>query len=75
MVTGARLGAGRLAVELERRGDRFSRATVGRMLAKVRKRCPLCKRRDGHDEMLHAFAMDRLEMETRTLERRHYDAS
>ena len=40
--------AGRLAeVTQERHGLPFSRATIGRMLARIRRRCPTCSMRGG----------------------------
>ena len=61
--TGARLGAGRLALKLQG-GDmlsrQISRATVGRMLAKIRRRCPMCGTVDGHSQPLHALKQDLL---------------
>ena len=61
--TGARLGAGRLALRLQK-GEMLSRqcsrATVGRMLAMIRKRCPMCGIVDGHNQPLHALKRDLL---------------
>jgi len=57
--TGARLGAGRLSQRLQQQYDTpYSRATVGRMLARVRKRCPLCGGRNRHDEPIHILQRD-----------------
>ena len=56
-----RWGAGRLRAALASHGVHRSRATVGRMLAAIYRRCPVCKGKGGrHDafnhEVLHPFA-------------------
>ncbi len=68
--TGARLGAGRLAKRLPKYGIHFSRATVGRMLAKVRRRCPLCRGKNRHDPWMHALSQDLLWWEVHREEER-----
>ena len=58
------LGAGKLADKLRKLGMPFSRATVGRMLALVAKRCPTCRGTQGnHDAGRHAVYMNRLTAE------------
>jgi transposase-like protein len=58
--TRARLGAGRLSQRLQQRyGMPWSRATVGRMLSKVRKRCPICGVQNKHNLVRHSLARDR----------------
>ncbi|MGH2541622.1 MAG: hypothetical protein ACRDIB_02415, partial [Ardenticatenaceae bacterium] len=52
------LGAGKLALKLREKGLDYSRATVGRMLAKARRRCPLCRGVGRHDELLHILRND-----------------
>ena len=52
-------GAGRLSKALSEDYEiEFSRATVGRMLVRVRRRCPICKGRGKHEEVDHVFAHD-----------------
>ena len=58
MKTEARLGAGRLSVRLKESGIELSRATTGRMLAIIRKRCPICRSRGIHHPELHLFRWD-----------------
>ena len=59
MKTKARLGAGRLSEELKKYDIDMSRATTGRMLAKVKRRCPTCGGRGrNHHDVLHAFNRD-----------------
>jgi hypothetical protein len=65
----ARLGAGRLAERLPRYGMVFSRATTGRMLAVVRKRCPICRGRGAHDFLRHIWNKDLMQLEERRLKR------
>lgn len=54
------LGRGRLrALLLERYNWQWSEATIGRMLQKIRDKCPVCKRRGGlHDELQHLLQAD-----------------
>jgi transposase len=74
--TGARLGAGRLSQRLQQQYDTpYSRATVGRMLARVRKRCPLCGVRNGHHGWGHAWAQDLLLLKLRREEREAYSGA
>ena len=53
-------GRGRVTVALRARtGTRRSEATVGRLLAHVRERCPVCDGRDGrHNPAMRAFRSD-----------------
>jgi transposase len=52
-------GRGRYRVELlSRRDDAPSPATIGRWLASIRRRCPICKGRGKHNEVLHVFGRD-----------------
>ena len=49
-----RLGAGRMAEVTQGYGLPYSRATIGRMLARIMRRCPICRGRGGmHKEYLH----------------------
>ena len=64
----ARLGAGRLAESLKKYDMSFSRATVGRMLPRIRKRCPICGGRGRHDDWTHRFHGDLLHWESLRLE-------
>ena len=51
-----RLGAGRMAEFTQGYGLPYSRATIGRMLASIMRRCPTCRRRGGtHEEVMHIF--------------------
>ena len=58
MKTGARLGAGRLSQQLKEYDIDMSRATIRRMLAKVRWRCPTCSRGGYHESSSHALHRD-----------------
>jgi transposase-like protein len=69
--TGARLGAGRLAERLQKYDMHFSRATVGRMLARIRKRCPICRGANRHDIGGHLLHRDLLYWKRLRLEE-HY---
>ena len=52
-------GAGRLAETLWGYDLLFSRATVGRMLAPIKRRCPICWGTNGHHwEIGHLIQMD-----------------
>ena len=53
-----RWGAGRLASKMQEHGIPISRATVGRMLSQIRRRCPLCHMAEVHDAGLHALHRD-----------------
>ena len=70
MTTKARLGAGKLAERLNRHEFPFSRATVGRMLARIRRRCPTCRAVRGHDPLGHVLNRDLLSWETKRNEER-----
>ena len=70
MKTGARLGAGRLSVQLNKYGIELSRATTGRKLAKVRRRCPTCRHGGYHDPVLHLLNRDLKTWEQNTNEER-----
>ena len=63
-------GAGRLTDILHGHGINLSRATVGRMLAEIKRRCPACGMKDGrHDAGRHALAQDLLRIKNRDMER------
>ena len=63
-------GAGRLTDILHGYGMELSRATVGRMLAEIRRLCPACGMKDGHhDGGLHAAAQELLRVKNRDMER------
>jgi transposase len=53
-------GRGRLTAALAAQtASALSPATVGRMLARMRRRCPICHLREGrHDPLLHALDQD-----------------
>ena len=54
-----RFGAGRLTALMNDHGIPHSRATVGRMLRRIRRRCPSCGMREGnHHGGLHALDSD-----------------
>ena len=53
-----RWGAGRLASKMQEHGIAVSRATVGRMLFQIRRRCPLCHMAEVHNPGLHALHRD-----------------
>lgn len=58
--TGGRLSAVRLSQQLEEKAEvRLSRSTVARLLAQIKKRCPVCKRYDReHDYARHLLFRD-----------------
>ena len=61
MQTGGRLGAIRMTQALAQKGlTDYSRATVGRMLAAIYKKCPMCwsKQRMNHDVRFHTWRAD-----------------
>ena len=65
------LGAGKLAQRLQSHGIPLSRATVGRMLARIMRRCPVCSGRHGnHHGGVHALNQDLLTWETQVNEAR-----
>ena len=69
--TDARLGAGRLAERLQQYDMSFSQATVGRMLARIRKRCPICRGANRHDIGVHLLHRDLLYWKRLRLEERY----
>ena len=71
--TEARLGAGRLTLRLHEGqllSRQFSKATVGRMLAKIRKRCPMCRQVNRHDTFEHYLKRYMLTIEIVSAERK-----
>ena len=53
------LGAGKLLIRTQGFGLPYSRATLGRMLRIIRRRCPICKRGQGpHYEAAHIMERD-----------------
>ena len=54
--THGRLSRVTLSKKLECRGVRLSRSTVGRMMGKIGKKCPICEEKDRvHNDPLHRF--------------------
>ena len=52
-----RIGPGRLTAMTQELGLTYSRATIGRLLARVLRRCPTCRESEGrHNGGLHALA-------------------
>ena len=65
-----RWGAGRLASKMQEHGIPISRATVGRILRQVRRRCPMCHMTEAHNPGLHALHRDLSTMRLRSEEER-----
>lgn len=68
-----RFGAGRLTALMNDLGIRYSRATVGRMLRRIRLRCPTCSMPGGiHHGGVHALENDLGRFKDRMREEREY---
>ena len=66
-------GAGRLTALMNGHGIGYSRATVGRMLSRVRQSCPTCRMRGGaHHGLLHALENDLARFSDRRREEKEY---
>ena len=51
-------GAGKLADQMREYEIPMSRATAGRLLSQIKRRCPRCRGRGGHDFMIHVLGRD-----------------
>ena len=65
-------GAGRLTALMKGHGIPYSRATIGRMLSKIRRRCPTCWKAGTHSASLHATRDHFRRLGDRAREEREY---